>query len=75
MKKIVFGLAIVLAALHQDFWFWSDKTLVFGFMPIGLAYHACFSIAAAAVWALAIKFAWPVGAIEFAEAKEEEPES
>jgi hypothetical protein len=30
--------------LHQDSWNWKDKTLVFGFLPIGLAYHAGFTI-------------------------------
>jgi hypothetical protein len=28
-------------------------------MPLGLFYHALFSCMAAAVWALAIKWAWP----------------
>ncbi len=51
--------AIVLFVLHQDVWFWDDRTLVFGFMPVGLLYHACYSVAAAALWFLAVKFAWP----------------
>ena len=51
--------AILLFLLHQDLWFWSDGTLVFGFLPIGLAYHALYSIAAACLWALAVRFAWP----------------
>lgn len=50
---------VVLFVLHQDFWNWSDTTLVFGFLPIGLAYHAGFSIAAALFWFLVSKFAWP----------------
>lgn len=42
---------IVLLVLHQDFWFWdTHKPLVFGFMPIGLAYHAGISILASVVW-------------------------
>ena len=49
MKKVVVLLAIVLAVLHQDFWNWNNSGLVFGFMPTGLFYHACYSIAAAAV--------------------------
>ncbi|MCP3914989.1 MAG: DUF3311 domain-containing protein [bacterium] len=49
----------VLAVLHWDFWWWDNKTLVFGFMPIGLLYHACFSCAAALTWALAVRYAWP----------------
>ena len=38
---------------------WHDESLVFGFLPSGLAYHAAYSIVAAVLWALAIKFAWP----------------
>lgn len=59
MKKLVWILAIALLLVHQDCWFWDDRTLVFGFIPVGLFYHACFSVAAAAVWLLAVKFAWP----------------
>ena len=32
---------------------------MFGFLPIGLAYHALFSLAAGLVWYLAVRFAWP----------------
>ena len=51
--------AVLLFLLHQDLWFWSDESLVCGFLPIGLAYHALYSIAAACLWALAVRFAWP----------------
>ena len=34
-------------------------SLLFGFLPIGLAYHALFSVACGVVWALAVRFAWP----------------
>ena len=66
-RNLIFVLAITLAVLHQDFWFWDSQTLVFGFMPIGLAYHAMYSIAAACLWALAIKIAWPHHLEAFAE--------
>lgn len=56
---IIWILVAALFVLHQDFWFWSDRTLVFGFMPVGLLYHAGFSVAAAMVWLGAVKFAWP----------------
>ena len=51
--------AVVLFCLHQDLWFWSDRRLIFGFLPVGLAYHAGFSMAAAALWAFAVRSAWP----------------
>jgi hypothetical protein len=50
-----------LYALHQDVWFWrTARPLVFGFLPVGLAYHAAYCLAASALmWALT-KYAWPV---------------
>jgi hypothetical protein len=56
---IIAGLVILLLILHQDNWFWTDDTLLFGFMPIGLFWHACISIAASLTWYLATKIAWP----------------
>ena len=60
MKYVVWGLVVLLIILHQDFWFWDDPSLVFGFIPIGLFYHVCLSIAASATWYLATIYAWPV---------------
>lgn len=61
MKKIFLVIAVVaLYALHQDIWFWRTAyPLVFGFVPIGLFYQACFSIAAALLMWLLVKSAWP----------------
>jgi hypothetical protein len=61
MKKILLVVAVVvLYILHQDVWFWrTAHPLVFGFVPIGLFYHACFSIAASLLMWLLVKFAWP----------------
>ena len=42
MKGWVWIAVLVLALLHQDFWLWDDATLVAGFLPIGLAYHAAY---------------------------------
>lgn len=63
---------IVLALLHQDFWNWDSKTLVFGFMPMGLAYHAAYSLVAAIFWAVVIKMAWPTELEKWADGGEEE---
>jgi hypothetical protein len=61
MKRALLVLAVaVLYVLHQDIWFWrTARPLVFGFVPIGLAYHAAFSVAAAAVLGLLVTYAWP----------------
>ena len=71
-KHVIFILAVVLGVLHQDFWNWDSSSLVFGFMPIGLAYHAGYSIAAATLWVFAIKFAWPTELVEWAESDDED---
>ena len=50
----------LLYLLHQDFWFWREaRPLVFGFLPIGLFYHAAFTVASALVLWLLVK--WPRG--------------
>ena len=59
MKQFVVTLAIALLILHQDIWFWKDTSLVLGFIPVGLFYHACFSISVALLGLLAIKYLWP----------------
>ena len=58
-KKLVWFLFLVLFIVHQDCWWWNDDTLVFGFLPIGLAYHAAFSVACSGLWALACFRDWP----------------
>lgn len=57
---IIAGLVIALLVLHQDNWFWTDKRLVLGFIPIGLFWHACISLAASITWFLATRIAWPL---------------
>lgn len=71
MKKVVFGIVILLAIIHQDFWWWGDRTLQFGFIPTGLLYHAMFSCMAAGIWFAATKFAWPSEIESWAETPDE----
>ncbi len=59
MSKLIWAIVVLLVILHQDNWFWEDGRLVFGFIPIGLFYHACISISAGIVWFLATKYCWP----------------
>jgi hypothetical protein len=60
MKKFLLFLMIaVIYVLHQDNWNWSSTDVVFGFLPIGLAYHAGYSILAAVMMAVLVKCAWP----------------
>ena len=61
MRRVALVLATVtLYLLHQDIWFWrTARPLVFGFMPIGLFDHACFSVAAALLLGALVRYAWP----------------
>ena len=60
-----------LYVLHQDIWFWrTARPLVFGFLPVGLFYHACFSVAASLLMWLLVAQAWPAHLEEAAERRE-----
>jgi hypothetical protein len=61
MKRTLLAAAVViLYVLHQDFWFWREaRPLVFGFLPVGLFYHACYTLAAALLMWLLARLAWP----------------
>ena len=53
-------LVVAVYVLHQDFWNWRQShPLVFGFLPIGLAYHAAYSVLASITMAVLVRFIWP----------------
>ena len=57
--KLLLAALAVFVVLHQAQWLWTDGSLVFGFLPAGLAYHVGFSLATAGLWALVVRYAWP----------------
>ncbi len=61
MRKVLLVIAVAaLYVLHQDFWNWRvARPFVFGFIPVGLFYQACFSVACAGLMWLLVTFAWP----------------
>jgi hypothetical protein len=61
MNTVLSVLIIVsLYVLHQDLWFWRQaRPLVFGVLPIGLFYHAAFTVATSLALALLVKLLWP----------------
>lgn len=61
MKRALLPIIVgALYVLHQDFWFWrAANPLVFGFIPIGLFYHACYTLATALVMWMLVRHAWP----------------
>jgi Protein of unknown function (DUF3311) len=60
-KRLLLIVAITgLYAAHQDFWFWrTARPLLFGFLPVGLAYHAAYCLAASLLMWLLTSVAWP----------------
>ena len=49
-----------LYALHQDVWFWREaRPLVFGFLPIGLFYHAAYTVAVSVALSWIVRRYWP----------------
>jgi hypothetical protein len=59
-RTLLTALVIAVYLLHQDVWFWrTARPVVFGLMPIGLAYHVLYSIVVAGVMWLLVRYAWP----------------
>jgi hypothetical protein len=61
MKKLLLLLLILAVYVaHQDIWNWrTPEPMIFGFLPVGLAYQAAYSIACAVLMAILVKTAWP----------------
>ena len=57
---ILAAVVLIVYVLHQDFWFWREaRPFVFGFRPIGLFYHAAFTIASSVLLLVLARYAWP----------------
>jgi hypothetical protein len=51
---------LLVYVLHQDFWFWrSARPLVFGFLPVGLAYHAAYTLGISVLMLYLVRRHWP----------------
>lgn len=61
MNRLLLGLVVAaLYLLHQDAWFWREaRPLVFGFLPVGLAYHAAYCVAVTLLMWMLTRVAWP----------------
>jgi hypothetical protein len=59
-KTLVFLLILAVYVAHQDLWNWrKPDPMIFGFLPIGLAYQAAYSIACAVLMAILVRTVWP----------------
>jgi hypothetical protein len=61
MKRFLLTLVVILLYVsHQDIWNWRRVyPMAFGFIPIGLFYHACFVVASSLVLWMLVTYAWP----------------
>ncbi len=59
--KLIAAFFVLLFVLHQDFWWKGDATLVFGFLPVSLAYHVGWTLLVALGWFWVGKYCWPAG--------------
>lgn len=60
MKFLAVAMVMFLAMIHQDFWNWHRiEPLIFGFIPVGLAWHVMISLLAAVLSAFIVRYCWP----------------
>jgi hypothetical protein len=60
IRRTAWSIVAALYVLHQDVWFWDQaRPLVFGMLPIGLFYHAAYTVAASLVLWGFVTFLWP----------------
>ena len=59
-KSLLVAVVAALYLLHQDLWFWRQtRPLVFGFLPVGLAYHALYCVSVTLLMWVLTRVAWP----------------
>ncbi len=59
-KWLLLAGTVLLVILHLDYWNWTKvDPRLFGFLPIGLAYHAFFAVACSILMFSFVRFAWP----------------
>jgi hypothetical protein len=59
-RALLVTIVLAIYVLHQDLWFWRTASpLAFGFIPAGLFYHACYTVAISLLMWVMVKQAWP----------------
>ncbi len=57
-RWLLYGALVLLYVLHNDWWLWSDSSIVLG-LPVALTYHAVYMLATSVVMFLLVRHAWP----------------
>ena len=68
MKYVVYGLLLLLYALHTDVWYWTDERIVLG-LPIGVTYHVLWTFLVSGAYWLVVQVAWPTELEDNAEGR------
>ena len=58
-KRLLYAAVLIVAVVHQDFWLWDERNLVFGFLPVELLFHSLYTLAVAVLMWLLAEYAWP----------------
>lgn len=58
MRYVIYGLLLLLYALHTDVWYWNDESIVMG-LPIGITYHVLWTLLVSVAYWLVVQCAWP----------------
>jgi hypothetical protein len=59
-RKLVYLAVPVLYLLHQDWWNWDNRNLIPVLeLPVGLAYHVGYCVAASVLMFCLVRYAWP----------------
>lgn len=73
--KMFWFFFLLMLFLHQDFWNWSSQNPSLLGIPVGLFYHAIFSIACSLLGAWAVIRAWSEQWEKYAEEVDESADS
>ena len=57
-RRALYFVLAALYLLHNDLWLWDNPLLIVG-IPVGLAYHVVFCVAASLVMLGLVRYAWP----------------
>lgn len=55
-RGLLIAVGVLLFAAHHDFWNWTNRSVIFGFLPAGMAYHMAYSVATGAFWLMVVLF-------------------